>query len=130
MHERSREELVSMMHEVSSRLETKTKSPFDEIRTAVKRAKHFTKNISIGGPCSPTGRAGLSIPVRNGLWLLDLKESLTEDDYKAEFYVFEWMAKTINRWIDEHMIEGDEEAIWALGAFLSRLWFNVEKLEC
>lgn len=126
MRERSHEEIRSMMHEVSSKLDEKKISPFDNIRTAVKRAKYFTKNISIGGPCSPTGKNGLSIPVRNALWLLDLEDK----NYKNELHSIEWMAQVINKWIDNHMIEGDEEAIWALGAFLSRIWFDVEKLEC
>lgn len=128
-HERSHAEIASMMHEVASTLEEAANSQFDDLRILVKRAKYFTRNLSIGGQCSPIGKTGLSIPVRNGLWLLDLQESKTEEDFKGELYIFFYVARLMNKWIDSHMVEGDEEAVWALGAFLSRIWFDVEKLQ-
>ncbi len=97
---------------------------FTELTKALKRAEHFTKDFAFGGEFSPIGRQGLSIPIRNALWLLDLKESTTQEDYEVELHLFHWMALKVNQWIDSHLVEGDEEAVVALAAFRSRVWFE------
>lgn len=98
---------------------------FQEMKTALKRAEHFSKDFQFSGPFSPIGKEGLSIAIRNGLWFLDIVELPTcQDDCAAELVAFQWMARAINKWIDGHLVEGDEEAIAALAAFRSRMWWD------
>jgi Asp-tRNA(Asn)/Glu-tRNA(Gln) amidotransferase B subunit len=98
-----------------------------EIHTATKRAEHFCKLLKWEGLFSPISTTGLSIPIRNGLWFIDLKENESEDDFAAELLALGWMAKAINKWIDSHLVEGDEETQWAMAAFLVRAkcWGNL-----
>ncbi len=101
-----------------------------DVRMAAKRAQFFSKGFEIGGPFSPIGRIGLSIPIRNAMWLIDLvPKPTTEDDFQFEILAIHWMAIQINKWIDNHLVENDEEAKVALAAFLSRIWFDIFKLE-
>lgn len=101
------------------------------IKLAVKRAQFFSQNIQWGGSFSPIGREGLSIPVRNGMWFIDLKENITQEDYSCELFAIWWMARSINKWIDGNFVDNNEEAKWALAAFLSRAlrWGDWSKLE-
>lgn len=92
---------------------------------AVKRARHFTQGLSFDGTFNPCGRTGLSIPIRNGLWFIDLTitnpPNLTiEEEVGGELLAIIWMAKSINKWIDSHLVENDDEAKWALAAWLVR----------
>ncbi len=91
-----------------------------DMKMALKRAKFFTKDLSFGGPFTPVGREGLSIPIRNGLWYIDLAEGTSEEDVFCDLLCLHWMAKSINKWIDSHLVENDEEAKWALAAWLVR----------
>lgn len=102
-----------------------------DMKTALRRAKHFTKDLPFKGLFSPVSRTGLSIPIRNGLWFIDLKENTTEEDFHCELLCLHWMAKKINEWIDSHFIEDDEESKWALGAWLVRAeaWADWSKLD-
>lgn len=108
-----------------------------EVKMAVKRAQHFTKELSFGGPFHPCACTGLSIPIRNGLWFIDLvitdppPDLTIEEEVGGELIAIIWMAKSINRWIDGHLVENDEEAKWALAAFLVRAeaWCDWSKLE-
>lgn len=98
---------------------------FQELKKALKRAEHFSKDFQFNGPFSPIGREGLSIAIRNGLWFIDIVETPTcQEDFGAELLAFHFMARAINRWIDGHLVEGDEEAIAALAAFRSRMWWE------
>jgi|SRR6185369_617284 len=113
---------------------------FQDLKQALKRAEHFTKGFQFGGPFSPIGKEGLSIPIRNGLWFIDLVEPTCQEDYCAELISLHWMACKINAWIDNNLVEGDTEAIAALAAFRSRAWgllsssleemVEIEKLLC
>lgn len=101
------------------------------IQTAVKRAQHFTKDMEWGGPFSPVGRTGLSIPIRNGFWFWDLPSVSLEEDIAAELFIIWAMSRAINNWIDNNLVENNEEAKWALAAFLSRagMWVDWSKLK-
>jgi len=98
---------------------------FQEMKQALKRAEHFSKDFQFNGPFSPIGREGLSIPIRNALWFIDIVPTPTcQDDFGAELIAFQFMVRAINKWIDGHLVEGDEEAIAALAAFRSRMWWD------
>lgn len=102
------------------------------IKQAVRRAQYFTKDLRWGGPFSPVSRERLAIPIRNGLWFMELVPyPTTEDDAQCELFAIWWMARSINKWIDGHLVENDEETKWSLAAFLSRAlpWADWSKLE-
>lgn len=91
-----------------------------DMKMALRRARFFSKDFAVGGPFSPIGKENLSIPIRNGLWFIDLNLPTTEEDFQCEILCLHWMAKKINEWIDNHLMENDEEGKWALAAFVSR----------
>lgn len=95
-------------------------SLISDMKMALRRAQHFTKDLDIGGPFSPISKAGLSISIRNGLWFIDLEDNFSEEGTLCELLCLHWMAKSINKWIDSHFVESDEEAKWALAAWLIR----------
>lgn len=104
-----------------------------DMKMALKRARHFTQSLSFGGLLSPVGTTGLCIPIRNGLWYIDLKTNETEEDFYCELMCLHWMAKSINKWIDGHLVENDEDAKWALAAWLVRAeafadWSKMDEL--
>lgn len=110
---------------------------FDEIKKAVKRASYFSQKLKWTGTFSPAGKNGISIIVRNYTWLMQLSDdrksvnqfwAVSEEGAEQDLINFYYMAKGINKYIDGHMIEGNEEDIWGLASFLSWLWFDVEKL--
>lgn len=100
---------------------------FVDINRAIRRAKHFTKNLSWDGEFSLLSSTGLSIPIRNSLDALRGTEIVSVE---YEIYECQWMAGQINKWIDNHLVEGDDETIWALAAFLNRFeyWCDWSKL--
>ncbi len=116
------------MDSTSSNNQTSSQKLTDiaEVKMALKRSRHFTQGLSFDGPFHPCGVTGLSIPIRNGLWFIDLvitnpPPNLTlEEEIGGELLAIIWMAKSINRWIDGHLVENDEEAKWALAAWLVR----------
>lgn len=107
--------------------------PLREIHTANKRAHHFVgkANLKVEGKFEPIGKTGLSIPVRNWLWLLNIDAShCTPEEHAETDLAFTVLcARWINKYIDGHLIESDVEACVALQAYLANTdWDHLDPL--
>lgn len=101
-----------------------------EIKRALKRADHFTQNYLVNHTLLSLDNKGLSVPIRNGFWLIDLKKENSQEEFKTDILIIWWMSKAINSWIDNHHIENDELSKAALAVFKSRVnqWCDWSKL--
>lgn len=100
-----------------------------QLHSTLKRAQHFVRKAGLdqvsAGRFTPVCSTGLSIPVRNILWLIDEGDrqlASGEIDFRERFdddlALMCLLSRMVARYIDGHPMEGNVEDSWALLAFL------------
>lgn len=96
---------------------------FDNLATAMKRAKHFA-GIEYAGPFSVLARSGAAIAARNYSMLLDAEEG----DLLGDLVLLDSWARSINQHCDAHQVSTDPVARDAFASFRSRMWMDPARL--